>query len=232
MKLQNTFNLDSHKTSGKLYFMSDTHYNHQNVIAFGSRPFENVQEMNKQILDTLYDTLKPEDTLITLGDDFWCVKAPDICRIIDSLPTKNLYKIMGNHDKYGYYMNGGPVGKRYKVLADLLDITVTKDSKTYSVSLCHYPIYDFNHMYRGGIHLFGHVHGSLDEELKTNPRLMVDVGYDGALAKRVGSFLISFEDILDYFYEKTGGLSFDAWGRQNYKSSVRGYNNEDGEVSS
>ena len=94
MKIPNTFNLDSHKSSGKLYFTSDVHYNHQNVISFGSRPFANVRDMNKYIIDTLHNTLKPEDTLITLGDDFWCVKAEEICKIIDSLPTKKLYKII------------------------------------------------------------------------------------------------------------------------------------------
>lgn len=224
MKIPEVFDLDSKKMAGKhIYFCSDLHYNHANVISFGSRPFNNVSEMNESILKELQEKLTPGDILFTLGDDFWEVKAPEIVRILDTIPTKNLYKIMGNHDKYGYYWGGGAVGKRYKVLADLLDISIKKDGAIYNMVLCHYPIGDFNKMYHGAIHLFGHVHGNWDEDLKDNPKLMVDVGYDGQLAKRCGSFLISFEEILDYFYEKTGGLDFDTWGRKNYKSSVKGY---------
>ena len=78
-------------------------------------------------------------------------------------------------------------------------------------------------MYHGGLHLFGHVHGNLDDELRDNPRLMVDVGFDSTLAKELGTFLISFDQILNYFYRKTGGMDFDLWGRKNYKSTVKGY---------
>lgn len=223
MKISNVFNLDD-GSIGNIYFMSDIHYNHENAISFGNRPFTNVSEMNKYILDTIHNTLKPEDVLFTLGDDFWKMKQNDVSRIIDSIPTKNIYKIMGNHDKYGYYMCGGEVGKKYKVVADILDIVVRKGEIDYPVVLCHYPIYDFNKMYHGGIHLFGHVHGNLDQEFETNPRLMVDIGFDSVLTREiVGTFLITFEDILNYFYKKTGGIDFDRWGRMNYKSTVKGY---------
>lgn len=222
MKISNVFNLDD-GSIGKIYFMSDIHYNHENVINFGNRPFSSVSEMNKYILDTIHNTIKPEDVLFTLGDDFWRMKQDDVSRIVDSIPTKNIYKIMGNHDKYGYYMCGGEVGKKYKIIADILDIVVRKNEIDYPIVLCHYPIYDFNKMYHGGIHLFGHVHGNLDEEFETNPRLMVDVGFDSVLSREVGTFLITFEDVLNYFYRKTGGIDFDRWGRMNYKSTVKGY---------
>ena len=226
MKISEIFDLDSGKI-GKIYFCSDLHYNHSNVIGFGHRPFDNVVDMNRSIMTTLRDTLKPEDILFTLGDDFWKMKEKDIIYLLDTLPTTNLYKIMGNHDKYGYYWCGGSVGKKYKFVADILDINVKYQEKVYSLVLCHYPIYDFNKMYHGGLHLFGHVHGGLDEEFETNPRLMVDIGYDGELAKGLGSFLISFEDIIEYFNNKTGGVDFDTWGRKNYKSSVEGYEKYD-----
>ena len=106
MKIPNVFDLDNDKSLGKIYFMSDIHYNHENAINFGQRPFENVLEMNKYIMETIQNTLKPEDVLFTLGDDFWRMKLPDVSRLIDSFPTKKIYKIMGNHDKYGYYMCG------------------------------------------------------------------------------------------------------------------------------
>ena len=227
MKISETFDLDSGKI-GKIYFCSDLHYNHENVINFGDRPFSNVHEMNKSIMEELRSTLQPEDILFTLGDDFWKMKENEIIYLLDTLPTKNLYKLMGNHDKYGYYWCGGNVGKKYKMIADILDITVKYQGKIYSLVLCHYPIYDFNKMYHGGLHLFGHVHGGLDEEFRNNPRLMVDVGYDGEFARDLGTFLISFEDVLNYFDNKTGGLDYDTSGRRKYKSSVEGYDKGEG----
>jgi len=86
MKIGETFNLDT--MTGNIYFMSDIHYNHENVINFGSRPFKNVSDMNEYILETIKDTLKPDDVLFTLGDDFWKMKECDIERIMQSFPTK------------------------------------------------------------------------------------------------------------------------------------------------
>ncbi len=105
MRLKETLDLDT--MSGNIYFMSDIHYNHENAISFGNRPFNNVSSMNKYILDTIKETLKPEDILFTLGDDFWKMKIQDRKTILESVPTKNIHKIMGNHDKYGYYWCGG-----------------------------------------------------------------------------------------------------------------------------
>ncbi len=222
MKIGEVFDYDS--LPGKIYFCSDMHYGHENVISFGNRPFSSVEEMDKSILQELKTKLTPDDILFTLGDDFWKMKANSIYWILDNvIPTNKIYKIVGNHDKYGYYIRGGALEKKFKAIGDIMDIGIKKENQLYHVVLCHYPIYDFNMMYHGGIHLFGHVHGSLDDEMSKNPRLMVDVGYDGQLAKRCGSFLISFDEILDYFYEKTGGIDFDTWGRKNYHSTVQDY---------
>lgn len=227
MKISEVFDYDN--LPGKIYFCSDIHYGHENVISFGDRPFSSVEEMNKSIADEFRRVLTPDDILFTLGDDFWRMKSDSIAWILDNvIPTKKIYKLIGNHDKYGYYNRGGSLEKKFKLVADLLDIDIKKGDKTYHLVLCHYPIYDFNKMYHGGLHLFGHVHGNLDEEFEKNPRLMVDIGYDGKLAKRCGSFLISFEDILEYFYDKTGGLDFDTWGRRNYSSTVKDYANTEG----
>ena len=42
--------------SGKIYFISDLHYGHENVIKYDSRPFKDVTEMNNYILEELKKT--------------------------------------------------------------------------------------------------------------------------------------------------------------------------------
>lgn len=44
--------------SGKIYFISDLHYGHENVIKYDSRPFKDVTEMNNYILEELKKKLK------------------------------------------------------------------------------------------------------------------------------------------------------------------------------
>lgn len=34
----------------RVYFTSDTHFNHTNIISFCQRPFKNVDEMNERII--------------------------------------------------------------------------------------------------------------------------------------------------------------------------------------
>lgn len=51
-----------------IWFTSDYHLSHQNIINYCNRPFANVIEMNTIILNNLESKVKPGDTLYFLGD--------------------------------------------------------------------------------------------------------------------------------------------------------------------
>lgn len=217
MKIAKIFDLSQMK--GTIYFMSDLHYNHRNILTMNDKrsEFECIENMNKYILEELKTKLTPEDILFDLGDMVWKSEAHELIKIIDSIPTKNFYKLWGNHDNFNLFKS---VEDKFTLLTDYIDIQIKdQEGEQYQVSLFHYPIEDFNHMFHGGLHLFGHVHGSLDKEYATgnNPRLMADVGFDSALAKKAGSFLIPIETVIDWFKEKTDGDNFVHWARNNYK---------------
>lgn len=40
-----------HKPEGKVFLISDTHFDHENIIKYCSRPFKSKDEMNKTIID-------------------------------------------------------------------------------------------------------------------------------------------------------------------------------------
>lgn len=219
MKIKNIF---KHDQDTKIWFMSDLHYNHSNVISLDSRNFKDIKEMNNYICSELITKVKDDDIIFDLGDMFWGMNTTDIKDVLDLIPTKNIYKIVGNHDKasmfYDFENHPAKLKNCFVKICDILDIQVEYNNETYMVNLSHTPQIDFNHMYHGGLHLFGHTHGHLDKFVNTIPYLMVDVGFSASLSNEVGSFLIPFDKILEHFYKKTGGMNFKKWAGLKYHS--------------
>ena len=188
----------------KLWFMSDLHYNHENVIKFNRRPFENVKEMNWHIEQELITKVGPGDILFDMGDLFWKTDETTMKNVISLASPKEWYKILGNHDNYNVYRKSY-IGTLFTLLSDILEINVDHEGRNYRLTLCHYPMISWNGKARGTLMIHGHCHGNIDNINTESTDLRVDVGFDGALAKKTGSFLISFEDILEYMKEKVGG---------------------------
>ena len=71
------------------------------------------------------------------------------------------------------------------------------------VYLSHYPALSWQNKGIGSIHLHGHVHGMMDDFNEASPDLRVDVGVDAKLGYMK---LLSFEEIYEYFINKTKGV--------------------------
>ena len=113
----------------------------------------------------------------------------------------------------------------FKTTAQILDLTVKPTacpflSENLQLTLCHYPMVTWNKKPHGSIMLHGHCHGKLDEHNRLSNDLRFDVGIDGELAKRAGGF-IPLELIYEAAMEKTGGVPFHQYAKQNYRSEVR-----------
>lgn len=84
------------------WFISDTHFFHDNIIAYCGRPFANAEVMNECLVENWNKVVKPNDKVYHLGD-VSCGKATggytdkDESRLLHSL---NGHKrlIVGNHD--------------------------------------------------------------------------------------------------------------------------------------
>lgn len=55
----------------KIWFTSDQHFFHGNIIKFCNRPFENIEIMNKVIIDNWNECVGDEDVVFSLGDFVW-----------------------------------------------------------------------------------------------------------------------------------------------------------------
>jgi len=78
-----------------IYFTSDLHYGHSNIIKYCLRPYENVQEMNKALQENWNNVVDKDDTIYQLGDFCFGGKPEIYLQFLNG----NIIHILGNHDK-------------------------------------------------------------------------------------------------------------------------------------
>jgi calcineurin-like phosphoesterase family protein len=114
-----------------IWFTSDLHFYHKNVIAYCNRPFACVEEMNEDLIRRWNSIVNVDDTVYLLGDIAFC--GPAKLRTIVSRLNGVKHLILGNHD----YNN-----KMHK--KDFGFITVNKElelelATNLVVTLSHFP---------------------------------------------------------------------------------------------
>ena len=153
-----------------LWFTADTHFHHDAVIGFCSRPFADVEEMNQALIDRWNECVGRGDLVYHLGDFAFGTPAQAV-EVVRQLNGQK-FLVMGNHDR-----NRVPVLRALEPhFVWMRDLTRVKPrlglSKKYIV-LCHYAMRTWNLKQHGSWQLFGHSHGMLQT---TN--LSLDVGVD------------------------------------------------------
>ena len=170
------------KLSGEgLWFTSDTHFNHANILKFTNRPFENVTEHDEALIKNWNDRVGVNDTVFHLGD-FCFGSSQKIVEIRERL-NGNIVLIRGNHDDKN-------IQRSLWGLFDevLYQARIWIDGRT--VYLNHFPFLCFAHgsyeLYGDdySINLFGHVHSGPNCATDDGSRLRMlyptqyDVGVD------------------------------------------------------
>ena len=84
---------------GKIFFIADTHFGHEKIIKLCNRPFENLQDMQNQLIQKWNNKVSNEDTVYILGDFCFKMSKQDAVQILNMLNGKKVL-IKGNHDKY------------------------------------------------------------------------------------------------------------------------------------
>lgn len=79
-----------------VYFTSDTHFGHHNIIRYCSRPFDNVYHMNEFMIAAWNDVVQPDDTVYHLGD-FVMGNSRAHRPIFERLNGRKII-VRGNHD--------------------------------------------------------------------------------------------------------------------------------------
>lgn len=160
----------------KIFFTSDLHFGHENVIRFDNRPFDTVEEMDEEMIKHWNAKVGKSDIVYVLGDFIWKAATNEAVSIIRRL-NGQIILIKGNHDRF---LHNAAAKKALAGIKDYDDICVTlEDGTTRRCILSHYFIPFYNgHRYQA-IHLHGHSH--LTEEAAEEIRITAELnekGYD------------------------------------------------------
>lgn len=84
------------KDKDKLFFTSDTHFTHKNIIDFCNRPYGDVRTMNLALI-TNWNKVVPKDGIVFHAGDFALTSNIGLVKeIVDQLNGK-IYLTLGNH---------------------------------------------------------------------------------------------------------------------------------------
>jgi calcineurin-like phosphoesterase family protein len=173
-------NLTQPNDKKNVFFTSDFHLFHNNVLKFDNRPFTDVNEMHVVLEAGWNEVVKPNDIVIYLGDLSFA-RREDKASVEAMLNRLNgtIHFVMGNHDKFE------DINKmtRFQSVQDYLEVRIKHvlDYNEVETLFCcmHYPIYSWNKSHHKSVMVHGHCHGNLyhgeDSSYYTNKRA-IDVG--------------------------------------------------------
>jgi calcineurin-like phosphoesterase family protein len=135
-----------------VYFTSDLHFGHGNIIKHCTRPFKDADEMDAVLIKNWQARVADGDTVYILGDMFFRSSYGHAAVLEQLKGTKHL--IIGNHDKN--WMNRVDLPRFFASVQQALKIT--HDGK--KLFLCHCPVLEFNADYL----VHGHIHNNRSDE--------------------------------------------------------------------
>lgn len=155
--------------TNKVFFTSDHHFGHANIIEFESKRshFSDIKEHDDFLIDAWNSTVSKSDTVYHLGDFAW--RGKELFKVVARKLNGNIHLIRGNHDDR---LNRIQNAKVFASVSDIKQVTIDKQKFV----LCHYPILSWPAAHHGSIHLHGHCHGNLEKGIMSGPYM--DVGID------------------------------------------------------
>lgn len=149
-----------------IWFTSDTHWGHANIIKYSNRPFSSREEMDEMLIKNWNDLVQPSDVIYHMGD-FSFHQAEKTLSILKRLNGQK-HMVKGNHDKHAILK---PCYDSFVWVKDYAETVIDKQL----IVMCHFPFLTWNKSHHGSWNLHGHCHGSLPEDPHSR---RLDVGVD------------------------------------------------------
>lgn len=126
------------------FFTADEHFGHANIIEYCNRPFEDVEEMDEEIIKRHNSVVCGRDTVIHDGDFCWGKLANEY---IKRLTGKTHIFIKGSHDRF--LPENSPTILEYRIEGQHIVVS-------------HYAMRVWHRSHYNSWMLFGHSHGRLE----------------------------------------------------------------------
>lgn len=212
-----------------IFFTSDMHFGHSNVIRFCNRPFVNTKEMDRKLIENWNKVVKENDIVFSLGDLEWFPSKSTYMKRFKRL-NGFIYFICGNHDDYTVV---NEAIKKYNLedkvhlCQDIVCLYLEAEHlhlprKINEIIMCHYPLWTWSHSDSQTIHLYGHVHSENWRECQefnipiAHRKNCLDVGSDAHNYTPIDINRVFFE-----IRENGLNLSDKSWGLQGYDNIVK-----------
>ena len=134
-----------------IFYTSDLHFGHENIIKSCGRPFSSADEMDEALIAAWNARVTRADTVYILGDLIYKAERPPEY-YLKRLKGKK-YLIVGNHD--GSWLNER-TRKYFQSISPFLETT---DGR-HALTLCHYAMVSYHHDSRAYM-IHGHMHNNL-----------------------------------------------------------------------
>jgi calcineurin-like phosphoesterase family protein len=146
------------------FLISDSHFGHGGILKLcrETRPFSDVREMDQFMREIWNRTVRPDDTVIHLGDFAHRYPVDKLPALFASL-NGHKHLIRGNHDDK--HTQALPWASQH----DIWHVSV--DSQ--NLVLCHYAMRTWPKIRKGALQLYGHSHGRLPGNVQS-----CDIGVD------------------------------------------------------
>jgi len=149
---------------GKIYFWSDQHINHNNIIKFSDRPFHSTEEMNEYMYSEYFNIVTEKD-LVIFGGDVAFGDVNETKERLQQLPGKKIL-VLGNHE----FDKNKCIYREYHVFDATVMAFVFQesiDNKICNIIVTHYPL-DISYLPENSINIHGHIHCHLAGEKRIN----------------------------------------------------------------
>ena len=167
-----------------IYFTSDLHFDHINIIQYCARPFTNVNEMNETIVENYNRRVRKNDICYILGDVM--MRNTESARECLNRLNGHKFLLNGNHD---FLKDNGTV---FEWIKDYYKLRWNHKK----FILCHFPFVSWDNMEKGSYCLHGHQHNTSEynNEMRAAGIRRFDVGVDA------NNFTpVSIEEIVAFF---------------------------------
>lgn len=138
-----------------IFYTSDLHFGHENVIRFDNRPFRSVSEMDYTLIHLWNSRVQPDDTVYIVGDFAYRNTRPAEWYLQQLQGKKHL--LIGNHDQA--LLEDSAAVSYFESIEKMCHVTDGKEQ----ACLCHFPICEWNGYRKGHLHIYGHIHNRKDD---------------------------------------------------------------------